>query len=86
GVRAKSWLLLDKKLDWLIRNKKAFRDISAVALAKMASITFDKAQILSGEATEHIALKAQVNERASSGEYLTQLLGIRERTAETDES
>ena len=79
GVKNKAWLLLDQKLNYLIKNRKAFRNESVMALAKIAGIAFDKTQIMKGEATEHIALKAHIKDDTTSSEALNQLLSIRER-------
>lgn len=78
GVRNKAWALLDKKLDYLSRNKKAFRDTSIAQLGTLAGISFDKAQIMKGEATEHIALRAKISKDTTPEEAMEQLLKIRE--------
>lgn len=78
GAKKKSWVLLNRKLDHLMRNKKSFRSETTLALAKLAGIVFDKAQILRGEATEHIALKAKIDENISVHEAVSQLLKFRE--------
>ena len=85
GVAKKAWLLFNAKLDYLMKHRKAFRNESAMALAKMAGIAFDKSQIMKGEATEHISLKAQVKEDITSTEALGQILSIRERHASNEE-
>ena len=84
GVRSKAWRLLDAKLNHLSRNKKAFKAESLMSLAKVAGITFDKSQIVRGEATEHIALKARVDENITAQEAMSQLLKIRELTAQEE--
>lgn len=78
GASKKSWVLLNQKLDYIARNRKAFKNESLLALAKMAGISFDKAQIMKGEATEHISIKAKIDENISSTEALNHLLKIRE--------
>lgn len=78
GAKKKAWVLLNKKLDYLGKHKKAFEAESIMSLAKLAGIVFDKAQIVSGEATEHIALRAKVDSNLSSSEALVQLLSFRE--------
>lgn len=78
GVRNKAWTLLDQKLNYLIKNRRAFRNESLVSLGKLAGISFDKAQIVRGEATEHIMLKAKIDENITSVEATEQLLKFRE--------
>jgi hypothetical protein len=78
GAKKKAWVLLNKKLDYLSKHNKAFQAESIMSLAKLAGIVFDKAQIVSGEATEHIALRAKVDSNITPGEALTQLLSFRE--------
>jgi hypothetical protein len=85
GVKNKAWDLLNKKLDYLYKNPRAFRNESVMNLAKLAGIVFDKSQIVKGEATEHISIKAKIDPNISSEEALSQLLRIREATlAEED--
>lgn len=78
GARTKAWALLNRKLDYLEKNKGAFRNESIMSIAKVAGIVFDKAQITNGEATEHISLKAKINENITPGEALEALLKTRE--------
>jgi len=85
GVKRKAWVLLDEKLNYLVKHRKAFRQESLMSLAKMAGIAFDKAQIMKGEATEHIAIKAKVDSDITSQEAITQLLKLREALAQAEE-
>lgn len=78
GAKQKVWVLLNQKLDYLAKNKQAFRNESIMSIAKVAGIVFDKAQITNGEATEHISLKAKINENITPGEALEALLKTRE--------
>jgi len=78
GVKNKAWMLLDQKLNYLTRNKRAFRNESIQKLAWIAGLTFDKSQIVKGEATEHIALKAKIDSNITSEDATTQLLKFRE--------
>lgn len=81
GARRKGWVLLHRKLDQLGRNKKALAAESIMNIAKVAGITFDKGQIVTGEATEHVLMKAKIDGNISSEEALAQLARLRERTA-----
>lgn len=78
GAGRKAWLLLNRKLDVLAKDKKAFAEESLMNIAKMAGITFDKSQIVKGEATEHIALRAQIDQNITPEQALEQLLKFRE--------
>lgn len=78
GAGRKAWLLLNRKLDVLAKDKKAFNEESLMNIAKMAGITFDKSQIVKGEATEHISLKAQIDQNITPEQALEQLLRFRE--------
>ena len=79
-IRNKALVLLNKKLDYLAKHPRAFRGESIMQIAKVAGIAFDKAQIVKGEATEHIMLKAKIDDRITSEEAVTQLLKFREST------
>ena len=84
-AKRKAWVLLNQKLDYLAKNKKAFRNESIMSLAKLAGIVFDKSQIVRGEATEHIALKAKIDPNITSQEAIEQLLRYREAVQKEDE-
>jgi len=71
-------MLLNKKLDVLTENPRAFANESIMNLAKIAGIAFDKSQIVRGEATENISLRAQVDENITPKMALEQLLKFRE--------
>lgn len=78
GVRNKAWLILDKKLDFIMKNKGAFNRESLMSIGKLAGIAFDKGQIVQGQATEHIALKAKVDQNITAEDALAQLMKFRE--------
>lgn len=78
GAGRKAWILLNRKLDYLGKNKEAFQEESLMNIAKMAGITFDKSQIVKGEATEHIALKAKIDQNITPEQAIEQLLKFRE--------
>lgn len=78
GGRNKAAMLLHNKMDYLAKNKKALQSENLVSLAKVFGIFFDKAQILSGEATENIAILAKVSDDMSAAESLQALLKMRE--------
>jgi len=74
----KAWILLDEKLNYLMKHPKAFKGESLMSIAKVAGISFDKGQIAKGEATEHILLKAQIREDMSAKEALEEIMKMRE--------
>lgn len=81
GGRNKMAMLINRKLDRLSKNKKALDQISLTQLATTFGIFFDKAQILSGQATENIAVLAQIKDNITAEESLEMLLTMREREA-----
>lgn len=86
GAGKKAWILINQKLDYLAKNKKAFRNESIMNLAKVAGIVFDKSQIVKGEATEHIALKAKIDQNITPEEALGLIMKFREgQSADTDD-
>lgn len=85
GARKKVWVLLHKKLDAMAKNKRLFNSESLMSLAKVAGITFDKGQIVSGEATEHIAMKAKIDGNITSADALGELMRFREASLSEDD-
>lgn len=84
GAQKKAWILLNKKLDYLFKNKRALKSESLMSIAKMAGISFDKAQIVKGEATEHIMLKARIDQNITPEQAIEQLLQFRESNITED--
>lgn len=78
GAGKKAWILLNKKLDQLAKNKKLFEGESIMNLAKIAGIAFDKSQIVKGEATENISLRAHIDKDITPEQAVEQLLRFRE--------
>lgn len=60
GVRDKSWRLIDRKLQRASKSNKRLDAVSFRDLGTLAGISFDKSQIINGQATEHIALKSDI--------------------------
>lgn len=77
-ARKKSWKLLVEKLDYLIKNKAAFRKESVVSLAKVAGIVFDKGQLIEGKATDQVAILAKIDENMSTEDAVKELLKLRD--------
>ena len=82
GGRNKALKLLHKKMDLLNNNKKALESTNITSLATVFGIFFDKAQILQGQATENIAVKAKITKDMTPEESLEELLKMRERRME----
>lgn len=79
GVRDTSFYLINKKLDKAARSKKQLEAISLSQLGTIAGIAFDKAQVLAGEATENIAMKAKISKDMSPDDLLDLTLKQREQ-------
>jgi hypothetical protein len=81
--RNKSAVLLDKKMNMLLRSKKALEKESIVSLAKVFSTYFDKGQIMSGQATENIAVLAKnVPDDITPEQAMAELIKRREKELE----
>lgn len=76
--RVKAMKLLHAKLDRIARSKKQIDDTNLSTLAQTAGILFDKGQILSGEATENVALLAKVESNMSPEAAIEAVLKMRE--------
>ena len=85
GTRNKSWYLLDKKLNHLLKNKKALKEESLKSLGWLSAVLFDKAQISEGKATEHIAVLAKVGDNVTVEEAMVHILKRRESMVSSDE-
>lgn len=78
GGRNKAVMLLHKKMDRLSKNKKMLDMTPLSQIATMFGILFDKAQILTGQATENIAVMAKINKEMTPEETLAALTQMRE--------
>lgn len=70
--------LVHKKLVALDASKKALRNESIVSLGKIFGILFDKAQIIRGQATEHVALLSNIDSSLKPEDALSLVLKMRE--------
>lgn len=82
NIRDKTFKLIDKKLDRMSNSNKKLDAISFKDLGIIAGISFDKSQILKGEATEHIAVLGKIDTNISPEEALEAALKMREKTVE----
>lgn len=80
----KAWVLLNRKLDAALSSPAAFKRLSLKELGFIAGVSFDKRQMVRGEATEHIMLKAKISEDLSPTQKLQLILEMRESIATTD--
>lgn len=78
GSRNKVAELLHKKMDLINNDKKALEKVSLVQLTTAYGTLFDKAQIMQGQATENISMKASITQDMTPEESLEQLLKMRE--------
>jgi hypothetical protein len=74
GGRNKAAMLLHKKMDRLSKNKKLLDATTLTQLATTFGILFDKAQILTGQATENIAMMSKVSLNGLTPEETLELL------------
>lgn len=80
GVRDKAWKLIDRKLSRAGRTNKALDAVSFRDLGTLAGISFDKSQIISGQATEHVALMGKIEGNINPQDALALVLKMREAT------
>jgi hypothetical protein len=81
GGRNKAAMLLHKKMDMIDKSKDMLKRENLVSLAKVFGIFFDKAQIVQGQATEHIAVLAKgIPDGMTPTDALNALLTMREAT------
>lgn len=78
SIRDKSFKLIDRKLDRLSNSKKRLDAISFKELGVIAGISFDKTQILKGEATENIAVLGKIEGNLTPQEMIKAVLEHRE--------
>lgn len=79
SVRNKSWELLDRKLARAAKSNKRMDATSFRDLAVMAGISIDKALLLSGQATEHIAVMGKIDGNINPADAIDLVLRMREK-------
>jgi hypothetical protein len=80
--RNKAAMLIHEKMDDLARHPKKLAKENIVSLAKVFGIFFDKSQIVQGEATEHVAVLAKVDDDMDPQDAIDALLQMRQKTME----
>lgn len=78
SARDRSLKLINEKLLYLEEHPKALKNESLITLSKVYGTLFDKAQILSGEATEHIAHMAKIESDMNPDDAMNLILKMRE--------
>lgn len=82
NIRDKTFSLIDKKLDRLKNSTKKLDAVSFKDLGIIAGISFDKSQILRGEATETITVISQIDKNLSPNEIINLALSSREQNVD----
>lgn len=77
-IRDKAFSAINRKLDNIGTNKKKLEAVAFRDLTQLASMTFDKAQLLSGQATENIAVLAKIDNNMNPEEAMEAVLKMRE--------
>lgn len=78
GVRDKAWRLLDRKLVRAAKSNKRLDTVSFQALGVIAGISTEKHLLLSGQATEHVALIGKIDGNIDSATAIDLVLRMRE--------
>lgn len=79
GVRDKAFRALDKKLTRALKSKRALDAIPIQSLSTAAGTMFDKAQIIQGQATEHVALMGKIEGNIDPKDAMDLVLRMREK-------
>ncbi len=72
--------LMKKSLEYLEKHPKALKTQNIVSLAKVMGILFDKGQIVSGQATENIAVMSNLPDKIDPIEAMKAIMSMREST------
>lgn len=78
--RNKAFTLINTKMDRIGSSRKKLDAVSIGELAKVFGILFDKAQIIQGEATEHVSIMSKISTDMSPKDALDTVLRMREIT------
>lgn len=76
--RDRAGRLIGQKLEYIENHPNALRNESLVTLGKIFGILFDKAQIIQGQATEHVAVMSTIDSNMSPEDALATVLKFRE--------
>ena len=70
--------LLTQYLEWLDKNPKELKKQKIRDIAWVVGVLFDKGQIVSGQATEHIAVMSNLNDKMDPEEALKAIMQMRD--------
>lgn len=76
--RDRAGRLIGAKLAYIEAHPKALQQESLVNLGKIFGILFDKAQIIQGQATEHVALMGKIDSEMTPDQAIQAVLRFRE--------
>lgn len=79
--RNRAGRLIGRKLEYMEAHPKVLAMESLVNLGKIFGILFDKAQIIQGQATEHLAIMSKIDPSMSAEQSLDMVLRMRETTS-----
>ncbi len=86
SIMTKTFVLIDKKLNMVGKSRKKLDSISFKELGVIGGISFDKSQILKGEATENIAVMSRVDKDISPEDALKLVSQMREINTDKNNS
>lgn len=78
SARDRSLKLINEKLMYLEEHPKALKNESLITLSKVYGTLFDKGQIIQGQATEHIAHMAKLDDNIDPEAAMQLILKMRE--------
>lgn len=84
-TRNKAIQILDKKLTELFLDDEQLNKTNLATLATVFGILFDKTQLMTGMATENIAIQAKIDVNMKADDALELLNKMREKSAEEKE-
>lgn len=84
NVRDNAWELINRKINMIGKSRKMLRETTLQQLGTIAGIAFDKVQIMKGEATENIAVRAKIDKNLNPDDLLKLVLKQREDVNESN--
>ncbi len=85
SIMNKTFGLIDRKLDMVSKSRKKLDSISFKELGVIGGISFDKSQILKGEATQNIAVMAKIDKNITPEDALHMVTKMREINTEKND-
>lgn len=84
NLRNRAWSLIGDKMEQAENDEEVLKKINFRDLVVVGGTAFDKTQILSGLATEHIAMKGRIDSNLSPEDLLKEVLVRREANIESN--